>query len=96
MAMCQAEESIAFLNKLTARLRKNRVPWDLQRLWVGHANKDVTARYAEQLKENRTVAEKSSRERRFGVQVAEHGKFSWATWATKAAKIAVEESRLTN
>jgi hypothetical protein len=72
--MCQAEESIAFLNKLTARLRKNRVPWDLQRLWVGHANKDVTARYAEQLKENRTVAEKSSRERRFGVQVAEHGK----------------------
>ena len=60
------------------------------------ANKDVTARYAEQLKENRTVAEKSSRERRFGVQVAEHGKFSWATWATKAAKIAVEESRLTN
>ena len=34
----------------TAHLRKNRVPWDLQKLWLGHANKDVTDRYAEQLK----------------------------------------------
>jgi len=39
-----------------------------------------------------TVAERSSRERRFGVQVANGRKFSWATWATKAAKIAVEKS----
>jgi len=36
----------------TAHLRKNRVPWDLQKLWLGHANKDVTDRYAEQLKED--------------------------------------------
>ena len=28
------------------------VPWDLQKLWLGHANKDVTDRYAEQLKED--------------------------------------------
>jgi integrase len=36
----------------TAHLRKNRVPWDLQKLWLGHANKDVTDRYAEQLNED--------------------------------------------
>jgi hypothetical protein len=36
----------------TAHLRKNRMPWDLQKLWLGHANKDVTDRYAEQLKED--------------------------------------------
>ena len=36
----------------TAHLRKNRVPWDLQKLWLGHANRDVTDRYAEQLKED--------------------------------------------
>lgn len=36
----------------TAHLRKNQVPWDLQKLWLGHANKDVTDRYAEQLKDD--------------------------------------------
>ena len=36
----------------TAHLRKNRAPWDLQKLWLGHANKDVTDRYGEQLKED--------------------------------------------
>jgi len=36
----------------TSHLRKNRIPWDLQKLWLGHANKDVTDRYAEQLKED--------------------------------------------
>ena len=36
----------------TAHLRKNRVPWDLQKLWLGHASKDVADRYAEQLKED--------------------------------------------
>jgi integrase len=36
----------------TAHLRKNLMPWDLQKLWLGHANKDVTDRYAEQLKED--------------------------------------------
>jgi integrase len=35
-----------------AHLRKKRVPWDLQKLWLGHAHKDVTDRYAEQLKED--------------------------------------------
>jgi integrase len=36
----------------TSHLRKNRVPWDLQKLWLGHASRDVTDRYAEQLKED--------------------------------------------
>jgi len=36
----------------TAHLRKCRVPWDLEKLWIGHANKDVTDRYAEQLEED--------------------------------------------
>lgn len=42
----------AFRRFRTAHLRKNRMPWDLQKLWLGHANKDVTDRYAEQLKED--------------------------------------------
>jgi len=29
-----------------------RTGWDLQKLWLGHANRDVTDRYAEQLKED--------------------------------------------
>jgi integrase len=37
----------AFRRFRTAHLRKNRVPWDLQKLWLGHANRDVTDRYAE-------------------------------------------------
>jgi len=36
----------------TSQLRKNRVPWDLEKFWIGHANKDVTDKYAEQLKED--------------------------------------------
>jgi hypothetical protein len=36
----------------TSQLRKNRVPWDLEELWIGHTNKDVTDKYAEQLKED--------------------------------------------
>lgn len=35
-----------------SHLRKNQVPWDLQKLWLGDANKDVTDRYADQLKED--------------------------------------------
>jgi integrase len=42
----------AFRRFRTSHLRKNRVPWDLQKLWLGHANRDVTDRYAEQLKED--------------------------------------------
>lgn len=41
--------STSFRRFRAAHLRKNRVPWDLQKLWLGHANKDVTDRYAEQL-----------------------------------------------
>jgi integrase len=33
-------------------LRKNRVPWDLEKFWIGHASKDVTDKYAEQLKDD--------------------------------------------
>jgi integrase len=36
----------------TAHLRKNRVPWDLEKFWIGHANRDVADKYAEQLKED--------------------------------------------
>jgi hypothetical protein len=36
----------------TSQLRKNRVPWDLEKFWIGHANKDITDKYAEQLKED--------------------------------------------
>jgi integrase len=47
----------------TAHLRKNRVPWDLEKFWLGHANRDVTDKYAEQLKEDvewrKDVAEKT-------------------------------------
>ena len=31
---------------------KNRVPWDLEKFWIGFANKDVSDRYATQLKED--------------------------------------------
>jgi integrase len=44
-------------------LRKSRVPWDLEKFWIGHANKDVTDKYASQLKEDvewrKDVAEKT-------------------------------------
>ena len=44
-------------------LRKNRVPWDLEKFWIGHANKDVTDKYAAQLTEDvewrKDVAEKT-------------------------------------
>ena len=44
-------------------LRKNRVPWDLEKFWIGHANRDVTDKYAAQLTEDvdwrQDVAEKT-------------------------------------
>jgi integrase len=53
----------AFRRFRTAHLRKNRVPWDLEKFWLGHANRDVTDKYAEQLKEDldwrKSVAEKT-------------------------------------
>jgi hypothetical protein len=33
-------------------LRKNRVPRDLEKMWMGHAHKDLTDQYAEQLRED--------------------------------------------
>lgn len=36
----------------TSQLRKQRVPWDLEKFWIGHANKNVADKYAEQLKED--------------------------------------------
>jgi len=33
-------------------LRKNRVLWDLEKMWMGHAHKDLTDQYAEQLLED--------------------------------------------
>jgi hypothetical protein len=39
------------------------VPWDLEKFWLGHADRDVTDKYAEQLKEDvewrKSVAEKT-------------------------------------
>jgi hypothetical protein len=36
----------------TSTLRKARGPWDLEKFWISHANKDVTDKYAEQLQED--------------------------------------------
>lgn len=36
----------------TSHLRRNRVPWDLEKFWIGHANKDITDKYSEQLKDD--------------------------------------------
>src|SRR6266566_4423688 len=33
-------------------LRKNCVPWDLEKMWMGHTHKDLTDQYAEQLRED--------------------------------------------
>ncbi len=42
----------AFRRFRTAHLRKSRVPWDLEKFWLGHANKSVTDKYSEQLKKD--------------------------------------------
>jgi integrase len=42
----------AFRRFRSAHLRKSRVPWDLEKFWLGHANKSIGDRYAEQLKED--------------------------------------------
>jgi hypothetical protein len=42
----------AFRRFRTAHLRKLRVPWDLEKLWLGYANRDVTDKYAGQLKQD--------------------------------------------
>ena len=44
-------------------LQKNRVLWDLEKSWIGHAHRDVTDKYAAQFKEDvewrKDVAEKT-------------------------------------
>lgn len=47
-----AEGFHCFRRFRTSHLRKNRVPWDLEKFWIGHANKDVTDKYSEQLKDD--------------------------------------------
>jgi integrase len=42
----------AFRRFRTAHLRKSRVPWDLEKFWLGHANNNVTDKYSEQLKKD--------------------------------------------
>ena len=42
----------AFRRFRTAHLRKSLVPWDLEKFWLGHANKNVTDKYSEQLKKD--------------------------------------------
>jgi integrase len=42
----------AFRRFRTSHLRKNRAPWDLEKFWLGHANKSVTDKYSEQLKQD--------------------------------------------
>ncbi len=42
----------AFRRFRASWLRKNRVPWDLEKMWMGHAHKDLTDQYAEQLRED--------------------------------------------
>jgi hypothetical protein len=53
----------AFRRFRTSHLRRNRVPWDLEKFWIGHANRDVTDKYASQLKDDvewrKEVAEKT-------------------------------------
>jgi hypothetical protein len=33
-------------------LRKNRVPWQLEKFWLGHASRDISDRYAEGLSDD--------------------------------------------
>jgi integrase len=42
----------AFRRFRSAHLRKSRVPWDLEKFWLGHPNKSVGDWYAVQLKED--------------------------------------------
>jgi hypothetical protein len=55
----------AFRRFRTSHLRKNRAPWDLEKFWLGHANKSVTDKYSEQLKED--VAWRKAEAERIGL-----------------------------
>jgi integrase len=42
----------AFRRFRTSHLRKNRAPWDLEKFWLGQANKSISDKYSEQLKQD--------------------------------------------
>ena len=69
----------AFRRFRTAHLRKNGVPSDLQKLWLGHANKDVTDRYAEQMKEDVEWRKQEAEKAGLGFKLPSIESFSWAT-----------------
>jgi integrase len=53
----------------TSQLRKHRVPWDLEKFWIGHANRSVADKYAEQLKEDVEYRHKWAEKVRLGFVV---------------------------
>jgi hypothetical protein len=38
------------------------VPWDLEKMWMGHAHKDLADQYAEQLREDVNTAANGAKE----------------------------------
>ncbi len=76
----------------TSHLRKNCVPWDLQKLWLGHANKDVTDRYAEQLKEDVEWRKEEAEKAGLGFKLPDPETLFGLPWATKTVEDRVEES----
>jgi len=67
----------------------------LQKLLLFHANKDVTDRYAEQLKEDVEWRKQDVERAGLGFELPIR-EFQLATWASKAAIFEIEESRLTD
>jgi len=57
----------------TSYLRRNRVPWDLEKFWIGHANKDVTDKYAEQLQEDVDYRQEWAEKVGLGFEVGTNG-----------------------
>ena len=57
-------------------LRKNRVPWDLEKMWMGHAHKDLTDQYAEQLREDMQYRRKWCDKIGLGFNLPNHSQLS--------------------
>jgi len=57
-------------------LRKNRVPWDLEKMWMGHAHKDLTDQYADQLLEDVQYRRKWCDKIGLGFNLANHSQLS--------------------
>ena len=89
----------AFRRFRTAHLRKSRVPWDLEKFWLGHANKNVTDKYSEQLKTDvewrKEVAEYPGLGFKPPTVESSVGLLGLPK-STKTEKIGVEQSRLTD